>query len=252
MIGEALRSNGGPLARLDPRTRLAGAAVFSMAAAVLTQLSAAVLALACGLLLLAASGLPGVQGRSVLRRLLAVNGFVAFLWLFLPFSTPGDPAWGFGPLTASRQGLALSLLITLKANAIILAFMALASAMGAPTMGRAMAGLGLPRSLAQLVSFSYRYLFVLGEEFHRLRTAATMRGFRPGTNLHTYRTYAHLLGMVLVRSLDRSERVYQAMLCRGFDGVFRTLDTGRPGVADAAFGLLLLTAVVAILCMDLA
>lgn len=249
MIDEPLKAHGGLLSSLDPRTRLAAAAAFSVAAAVLSDVAAAATALAMGLGLLAASGLrPG----PVLRRLAVVNALVAFLWLFLPFSTPGEPAFDLGPLTATRQGLNLALLVTLKANAIMLAFMALASAMGVPALSRALSGLGLPKALAQLVAFSYRYLFVLGEEFRRLRTAAAMRGFRPGTNLHTYRTYAHLLGMVLVRSLDRSERVYQAMLCRGFDGVFRTLDTPRPGLADAAFAGLAVAAVAALLYMDLA
>ncbi|EMG37625.1 cobalt ABC transporter, permease protein CbiQ [Desulfocurvibacter africanus PCS] len=249
MISEPLTAHGGLLSRLDPRMRLAAAIGFSVTAAVLTHIPAALAALACGLLLLALSGL---SLPPVLKRLLLVNGFVAFLWLFLPFSTPGESIWSLGPLAATRQGLAMALLVTLKANAILLAFMALASAMGVPAVSRALSGLGLPRNLAQLVAFSYRYLFVLGEEYHRLRTAAAVRGFRPRTDLHTYRTYAHLLGMVLVRSLDRSERVYQAMICRGFDGVFRGLDSPRLGQADTAFGLLALVAVTTMLYMDLA
>ena len=249
MIDEPLKAHGGLLSGLDPRTRLVAAAVFSVAAAVLGHVPAAAAALAMGLLLLAASGLP--LGPA-LRRLWVVNAFVAFLWLFLPFSTPGEPALNLGPLTATRQGLALALLVTLKANAIMLAFMALASAMGVPALSRALSGLGLPRSLTQLIAFSYRYLFVLGEEYGGLRRAGAVRGFRPRTDLHTYRTYAHLLGMVLVRSLDRSERVYQAMLCRGFDGVFRGLDSPRPGRADAAFAGLAVAAMAALLYMDLA
>lgn len=249
MIDEPLKAHGGLLSHLDPRMRLAAAAAFSVTTALLTHIPAALTALACGLLLLALSGL---HLPPVLKRLLLVNGFVAFLWLFLPFGTPGEPVRSLGPLAATREGLTLALLVTLKANAILLAFMALASAMGVPAVSRALSGLGLPRNLAQLVAFSYRYLFVLGEEYRRLRTAAAVRGFRPRTDLHTYRTYAHLLGMVLVRSLDRSERVYQAMLCRGFDGVFRGLDSPRPGQADAAFGLLSLVAVASMLYMDLA
>ncbi len=249
MTEEPLKASGGLISHLDPRMRLASAAVFSVTTALLTHIPAALAAFACGLLLLTFSGL---HMPTVIKRLLLVNGFVAFLWLFLPFGTPGEPVWSLGPLSATREGLSSALLVTLKANAILLAFIALVSAMGVPAVSRALSGLGLPRSLAQLIAFSYRYLFVLGEEYHRLRTAAAMRGFRPGTDLHTYRTYAHLLGMVLVRSLDRSERVYLAMLCRGFDGVFRGLDSPRPGHADTAFGLLSLVAVGSMLYMDLA
>ena len=52
-----------------------------------------------------------------------------------------------------------------------------------------------------------------------------IRGFQPRTNLHTYRSYAYLAAMLLVRSYDRADRVFQAMLCRGFHGVFYSLRT---------------------------
>ena len=42
--------------------------------------------------------------------------------------------------------------------------------------------------------------------------------------MHTYRTYAYLLGMLFVRASERSARVHQAMKCRGFDGRFHSLD----------------------------
>ena len=38
--------------------------------------------------------------------------------------------------------------------------------------------------------------------------------------MHTYRTYAYLVGMLIVKSHDRAERVHAAMLCRGFHGKF--------------------------------
>ncbi len=55
--------------------------------------------------------------------------------------------------------------------------------------------------------------------------SAKVRAFRAGTNMHTYRTYAHMVGMLLVRSADRGERVHRAMICRGFSGRFYSLKT---------------------------
>jgi len=52
-----------------------------------------------------------------------------------------------------------------------------------------------------------------------------IRGLQPGTNIHTYRSYAYLAAMLLVRSYDRANRVFQAMLCRGFHGTFYSLRT---------------------------
>jgi cobalt/nickel transport system permease protein len=58
----------------------------------------------------------------------------------------------------------------------------------------------------------------------RLISALKVRGFRPGTNLHTYKTFAYLVGMLLVRSAERAERVHNAMLCRGFRGRLYSLN----------------------------
>ena len=70
---------------------------------------------------------------------------------------------------------------------------------------------------------TYRYLFVMETEYHRLTRSATVRGFRPSTSIHTYRTVAYLVGMLFVRASARAERVYAAMLCRGFYGRFHSL-----------------------------
>ena len=46
------------------------------------------------------------------------------------------------------------------------------------------------------------------------------RGFRPRTSRHTWRSYGNLMGMLLVRALERAQRVEEAMLCRGYNGAF--------------------------------
>jgi cobalt/nickel transport system permease protein len=61
-------------------------------------------------------------------------------------------------------------------------------------------------------------------EYIRLVNAMKVRCFHPRSDLHTYKAYAHLAGMVMLKSYDRSERVYGVMLCRGFRGKFWVLD----------------------------
>jgi cobalt/nickel transport system permease protein len=61
------------------------------------------------------------------------------------------------------------------------------------------------------------------------------RCFRPGVNLHSYRSYAQLMGMLLVRSLDRAERVGEAMLCRGYAGKLPVFDHFSPQRRDLLF-----------------
>ena len=94
----------------------------------------------------------------------------------------------------------------------------------------------VPEKLVNLFFFSFRYIHVIQEEYVRLSNALKIRCFRPKSNVHTYKTYAYLLGMLLLRSYDRSCRVYQAMLCRGFRGEFWMLDHFQIRKSDLIFG----------------
>ncbi len=232
MIEERLAEADSPLARLDPRARLAAATAWSVAVAVVASQPAAWAALCVSTLLLAAS-LPPMG--HVLRRLAAVNLFIAFLWAFVPFTTPGQPALHLGVLTATRQGLDLALLVTLKSNAIVLAFMALVAPMPISDLGFALRRLGVPDKLACLLVFTHRYVHAIAGEYRRMRQAMKIRAFTPRTGLHTYRALAYLAGMVLVRGLDRAERVYAAMLCRGFHGRFYAINGHAVRAADHLF-----------------
>ena len=230
-------SGAAPRRGIDPRARLALAAVLSVCVAVTQNFSAGLLGLALGfLLLLAARPKPG----EALRRFGAVNLFVVFLWCVVPWTTPGEAVWSAGPLTITGAGLRLSLLVSLKANAICALFTALTAGMDIATMGHALRRLGCPDALVWLLLFMGRYIHVLGSEWHSLMTAARLRCFVPRSDAHTWRTLATLLGLLLVRGHDRARRVHEAMLLRGFTGRFRPLDTFCWRPRDTAFTLALL------------
>ncbi len=217
---------------LDPRLRVATAFVFALVTALSRSIMAPALALGVGLGLVWAARLPAAM---VARRLLAVNLFMFFLWLVLPFT------WG-GPADFA-DGLGQALLITLKANGIACLFWGLVATIPVGVLGHALIRLGIPAKLAHLLLFTYRYLYVLYEEYQRLRQAALVRGFQPRPSRHALRTYAWLVGMLLVRAFNRSQRVYEAMLCRGFKGRFYSLEhfsfSGRDCLALFFFGLFL-------------
>lgn len=230
--------------RLDPRVRLLAALAGAVCLAVLQGLGAALAGLGtAALLLILSRPTPG----PLFRRLFAVNVFVLFLWLTVPLSMSGPPVATFGPLSISRPGVQLALLVTLKSNAILLLFLALVASMDSPAIGHALERLRFPPKLVFLFLFAYRYVHVIAAEHERLITAARLRGFTPRTNLHTYKTLASILGMVLVKSYDRSVRVYEAMRLRGFQGRFQSVARFSVTAVDAVFltvllfGFLLLT-----------
>lgn len=233
MFEETFAAGSSFIHRLDPRVKALSAFVFSVLTAVADRPSVMALAIGLSVALVAAARLPA---RGVAYRLAVVNGFVLFLWLVLPFSYPGEAVFHIGSLTATREGAAHALLITVKSNAIILASIALLSTTHLAAMGRALSRLRVPDKLVHILLFMLRYLGEIWLEYLRLSTAMKVRLFRPRTDLHTYRSYANMIGMLLVSSYERAEAVYAAMLCRGFRGQFHTLDEFRMTGGDVLFG----------------
>ena len=116
-----------------------------------------------------------------------------------------------------------------------MAFMALVGTMTFATLGYALDHLHISGKLVHLFLLTYRYIFVIEQEYQRLLRAARMRSFRPGTNMHSYKTYAYIIGMLFVRASARARRVHQAMICRGFKGRFYCMQEFRWAGYDRLF-----------------
>ncbi|MFC2969083.1 cobalt ECF transporter T component CbiQ [Acidimangrovimonas pyrenivorans] len=232
-LGDTVPAVGdGLIPARDPRLRVALAVAFALETVALTSLPALVLALAAALVLLALSGLPP---RRTLKRMAGMDGFILFMLLLLPFTVPGPAAFTLLGWSASWDGLRQAAAIALTANAVILALMALVGSMEPATLGHALHALRVPERLVHLMMFTIRYVDVLRDEYARLRVSMRVRGFRPGTNLHTWRSLGYLVGMMLVRALERSERILDAMKCRGFQGRLPMLDSFALRPADLLF-----------------
>ncbi len=203
--------------RLDARSRTVVMFAFALLVASCRQFAVLWVALALALGLAALARLPMAP---LSKRLIRVNVFMLMVFLLLPTTTPGEPVFTLGPLVFSREGLALASRITLKANAIVLMFTALLGTVEIAALGQAFQHLHVPDKLIHLLMFTLRYLDVLHHEYVGLLRAMKARAFRPGMNRLTYRSYAYLLAMLMVRSLERAERVMDAMKCRGFKGTF--------------------------------
>jgi cobalt/nickel transport system permease protein len=208
------------LRRIDPRLRIVAAAVMAVVVATLQTPAALGTALAAAAVGVALSG---VSLKVTARRLVPLELFLVLFLVLLPLTTEGTACWQLGPWAVSREGLSLALAIALKANAIVLATLALAGTLDPLTLGHALSHLRVPGKLTHLLLFTIRYMDVLAVEYRRMRTAMRARCFRPRTSRHAYRAYGYLVGMLLVRSFDRAERIAAAMKCRGFRGRFHVL-----------------------------
>ncbi len=216
----------------DPRGKILIATLFITTVALSKSFLAVSAALVAAFFLLLLSR---VALSLVIKRIILVNTFTLFLWISLPLTFGGSDTISFLSIALSRNGILLAGLISLKTNAIVLAIIALLSTSTIADLGHALDKLHFPRKLCFILLFSYRYIFVIHQEYSRLLRAAQMRCFSPKTNLHTYRTFAYLFGMTLVNSFNRSQRVHQAMLLRGFAGRLISLKRYTLNPADITF-----------------
>ena len=227
----------------DLRLRIVAALV---AIACISQLQAPAVA-AVVLAVVAAIAVLSSPGQAAWHRLLHVEGFLVLLFATLPFTTSGQPLVTIGPLTASVEGTWRAALIACKVSSSVLILMTLLGGVEPARLGAALHGLHVPDRISRLFVMTVRYTWLIRDETRRLHDAMRARGFRPRSNRHTWRTYGNLIGMLLVRALDRAQRIEEAMLCRGYSGSFPRLADGQPTVRDwTAFALVAGFGVVAI------
>lgn len=124
-----------------------------------------------------------------------------------------------GPLSQGlSNGWELALLITVRSVLSFLAGLWLVNTTPFEPLLQALADSGLPHRFVELLAFMYRYCFVVFDELVRMRTAQRARTVSSQSLWHIWRDSANLLGMLLIRSLNRAERIHGAMCSRGWTG----------------------------------
>jgi cobalt/nickel transport system permease protein len=236
MIPEVFAGGNSVIHSIDPRLKIVLALIYSIVVALSSSFVILLSSLATSMVLVMVARL---DAREVLKRLTVLLGFVLLIWMLMPLTYPGTTLFRIGPLGFSRPGVLLAAQISLKSSAILLSLMALLATMSIATMGHALGCLGIPDKLVHLLLITYRYVFVMEQEYKRLIRAMKIRGFRPGTNLHSYQSYAYLVGMLFVHASARADRVSKAMKCRGFTGKFYSLRQFEPDPRNRLFAVIL-------------
>ncbi len=237
---------GRHFAGLDPRARILAIIAFALVTVSLHSPT-----MAAGSFALAAlTAIGSLPPRDLLRRLLVLEGLMVVVLITLPFTMPGQALLTLGPWTATREGLLHAVLILFKANAVVLALIGLVGSLEPAVLGHALARLGVPEKLVHLLLLTVRQIELLQQEHLRMRQAMRARAFVARSDRHTWESYGNLIGMLLVRSLERARRIHAAMRCRGFHGRLYLLDSGRWRAADTVFLVVLVLPLSALLALD--
>ena len=232
-----------PLQRWDPRFKTFSLGLFILAVALIKAIPLAGAALLLAMILVGVAGLPAHFVAGGVKWVLL---FLVPFFLVMPLSYPGESASRLMGLPFAWEGLRLAVLIVLKAVAIVLTAYAVFGSSRFDVSMLALQRLKCPKIIVQMLLFSYRYVFVFLAEMRRMDTAMSARGFVKKADLHTLRMVGNLIGTLLIRSFERTERVYKAMLSKGYQGEFHTLvrfeaaggDWFKAAAALAAAGIL--------------
>jgi cobalt/nickel transport system permease protein len=248
MITEPFTAGNSMIHRIDPALKTLFAALFSCTIAVSESFYSLAAAMLLAVMLIWTARL---NITDVVRRLSVLMMFTLLIWLVLPATFGGRTLFELGPLRISKPGVLLCAKITLKSVAILSILISLVATATLSNLGDALHRLRIPGKLVFLLVMSYRYIFVIENEYRRLIRAARIRGFKPGTNIHSYKTFAYLIGMIFIRASARADRVYQAMLCRGFNRRFHTLGFRKPYVSGGLFSALMTLCFIILIGLEL-
>jgi len=230
-----------PIRRLDPRIKVIGFVALLVSIVLTPGVSPAPFALygAIFAVLIVASRLPVTH---ILERTILILPFALMTALFIPFLKGADVVWSFdaGPLhlALSREGLEMFAAVAVKSFLSILCVVLLTATTGFPELLKALERLRCPGLIIMILSFMYRYLFVVQDEFMKMRLAKEARSAGRSRRMD-WKALAGMVGVLFVRSYERAEAVYLAMCSRGYNGRIVVIHDFRLKKNDAAFAILL-------------
>lgn len=201
------------LHRTAPAVKLSVFAAFVLALLLIPR-SNWPLYLLSGLVLIAAHLAAELRLAELFSRLVKVAPAVAIFALALPASHGFTSGWDRMAETMLKAMLAIASSLLLVATT------------PPADLCAGMRRLGVPRLVVAIFALMVRYMTVLGDEWQRMRRARMSRSFR-SSRLADWQVLPHLVGMVLIRALDRGERIHQAMLARNWTGEFLSLTDNK-------------------------
>jgi cobalt/nickel transport system permease protein len=232
---DSLSYKESPVHRLDPRVKLVVTLVFALTVVSFPkyEISGLMPFFLYPALFLALGDIPA---RFIIKKVIFVSPFALFVGIFNPLLdrmtlyTIGGVAISGGWI--SFVSIAIKFFLTVSSALLLIATTSF------PGLCHAIQKIGLPPIFVSQLLFLYRYIFVLMEETMRVMRARDMRSF--GKKGKGAGTAANLIGVLFIRTVERSGRIYNAMLARGFAGKIETsrryaLSSGDIFFAVAAF-----------------
>jgi len=173
----------------------------------------------------------------LLKRLAVEFAFVGVAILGTLFQPGGEVIWSWGILKVTAEGLTVLGSVACKALLSLTILNLLTITTSIPAILNALSALGVPLLLVATLASMYRYLGVLVREFKAITQAAASRNMKQ-KGIWQRLVVGNMIGVLFIRTYDRGDKVYQAMLSRGYRGVPR-VEKLAPGGKQDIFALTL-------------
>lgn len=180
--------------------------------------------------------------KPAVKRLAPVLPFVLLIGLFEPIIGK-SPAFVIGGFVVTK-GLLSMLSLIIKGLTALLAAYLLSVGSGSSEIFSAMRRLRLPKLIVTEIELIFRYLSLLLLEAKRISAAYSLRA--PGQRGIAFKAWGPLLGQLVLRSIDRADEVYSAMLLRGFKGEYPNVEKRALKARDFAYLVFSLGALIAL------
>ncbi len=144
--------------------------------------------------------------------------FLIPMMLMLIVSSGGDVLVSAGIVKVYKEGVLLSSVIFIKSVSIIILFNIMIHSARFVDTACSLKNLKLSDNLVNIILFSYRYIYLFFQDLQKMRTALKLRGFKSRNSMVSLKTSAYLVGSLLIRSYEHTEKIYNAMVLRGYNG----------------------------------
>ncbi|HDP69589.1 MAG TPA: cobalt ECF transporter T component CbiQ [Actinobacteria bacterium] len=180
----------------------------------------------------------------ILKRVVIAIPFILMVAAFIPFiGADVGGSYNLWGITLYQRGLLILFNVTVKALFGVAALTLLVSTTPFDELMEGLKKLGVPKVFITIASFMYRYIFVVVDETMRMKRARDSRNFE-GRWIWQASAVGHMVATLFLRSYERGERVYSAMLSRGYDGEVKSLSEHPITRKDIIFTLFIISTAV--------
>lgn len=238
IYSEKFPAFNGVLQKIDPRVKFCCFIAFILTAVVARTVTSLIILFILVIILSVASKIP--PKFFFLRTTIFIPTFAAVIASPLLFITLGRPLAIIGYdkyfLSITWEGVYKAACFTLRVWVCVASLTLLVLTTRFSRLVHALEKFKMPKVLVVMTAITYRFVFLFINEAYRMVLAKEARTVKKEGKLHTMKSLAHIISTLFIRAYERGERVYMAMMARGYKGEIKSIGEMKCGYKDWAFG----------------